>query len=619
MNLKVALSSILVAMLLSANFHPPSSQASPARPLLGFEVNMTGDGNDLNPGDTICDASPEAGEQCSLRAAVQETNALSGAQEITLPAGTYLLVGEAGEDDSLSGDLDIKGGLTITGAGMESTIIDGGNNDRIFHIFDSGSPVTIKNLTVQHGAVDLESGGGISNSSAELTLENTLVFSNTAPHGGGIYNGLLGEVALLNCIISTNVSSMGGGILTHSELSLMNSTVSDNRAAGGVDGGGGIYNSSFARTTLTSSTIRDNNSDRDGAGIYNYGILTINDSTIRDNVTGRFGGGVFTTVGNVVTTGSTFFLNKAQYGGGLFIYGSHTDLTNSTISGNSVTGYGGGIYVDDHSDDKPLYMNNLTIVRNRANSDGSGGENGGGILVEPTYGSTAYIKNTILADNGRGYIFPPKDDCKGALVSQDYNLIEETAGCTISGSTTHDQTGVDPMLGFMADNGGPTRTHMPQPGSPVIDKANPAGCKDTAGATLAVDQRGYPRTVDGDGVGGAVCDVGAVEFALNPVPTLTSLSPTSTQAGGNDFILTVNGSEFVDGAVVQWKGADRTTTFVSATQLSAQINAADIASQGSASITVLNPEPGGGVSNALVFSITTPAGGNRVYLPFVIR
>ncbi len=92
--------------------------------------------------------------------------------------------------------------------------------------------------------------------------------------------------------------------------------------------------------------------------------------------------------------------------------------------------------------------------------------------------------------------------------------------------------------------------------------------------------------------------------ATNPVPATTSLSPTSVVAGSNAFTLTVNGSNFVNGAVVRWNNADRTTTFGSAAQLTAQITAADVASMGSATVTVFNPAPGGGTSNGQTFTIT---------------
>ncbi len=92
----------------------------------------------------------------------------------------------------------------------------------------------------------------------------------------------------------------------------------------------------------------------------------------------------------------------------------------------------------------------------------------------------------------------------------------------------------------------------------------------------------------------------------NPVPTTSSLSPTSTTAGGPDFVLTVNGSNFVAGSVVRWKGANRTTTYVSPTQLTAAISAADIAAAGTASVTVFNPAPGGGTSSGRTFTINNP-------------
>jgi uncharacterized protein (TIGR03437 family) len=91
---------------------------------------------------------------------------------------------------------------------------------------------------------------------------------------------------------------------------------------------------------------------------------------------------------------------------------------------------------------------------------------------------------------------------------------------------------------------------------------------------------------------------------VNPAPTLTTLSPNSALAGGPSFTLAVTGSNFVPGSVVQWNGSLRQTTFVSPTQLLAVIAASDIAVASTASVTVVNPAPGGGVSNALSFTIT---------------
>jgi hypothetical protein len=102
----------------------------------------------------------------------------------------------------------------------------------------------------------------------------------------------------------------------------------------------------------------------------------------------------------------------------------------------------------------------------------------------------------------------------------------------------------------------------------------------------------------------------AVSFTIssqpNPTPTLASLSPASIAVGSAPFTLTVNGTNFVPGAVVNWNGSPRPTTFVSNTQVTAQITAADVATQGLANVTVTNPAPGGGASNALTFTVNPP-------------
>jgi LEA14-like dessication related protein len=94
-----------------------------------------------------------------------------------------------------------------------------------------------------------------------------------------------------------------------------------------------------------------------------------------------------------------------------------------------------------------------------------------------------------------------------------------------------------------------------------------------------------------------------VLIPLNPALELTSLNPTSAIVGGSSFTLTVTGANFVNGSVVRWNDSDRTTTYVSATQLTASIPASDIASISTANVKVINPVPGG-TSNQLYFEIT---------------
>ena len=97
-----------------------------------------------------------------------------------------------------------------------------------------------------------------------------------------------------------------------------------------------------------------------------------------------------------------------------------------------------------------------------------------------------------------------------------------------------------------------------------------------------------------------------ITAGTNPVPALTSLSPSNATAGGTDFTLTVTGANFVPSSGVSWNGAARTSTYVSSTQLQATIQASDIATAGTAQVTVVTPAPGGGTS-ALPFTTNNSA------------
>jgi subtilisin family serine protease len=101
-----------------------------------------------------------------------------------------------------------------------------------------------------------------------------------------------------------------------------------------------------------------------------------------------------------------------------------------------------------------------------------------------------------------------------------------------------------------------------------------------------------------------------VGTAGNPSPTVTGTTPSSVAAGSAAFALAVNGTGFVSGSVVRWNGSNRTTTYVSGTELRAAILAADVATAGTAQVTVFTPAPGGGQSAPKAFTIGTGGGGN---------
>ncbi|MCX6615356.1 MAG: IPT/TIG domain-containing protein, partial [Acidobacteria bacterium] len=96
----------------------------------------------------------------------------------------------------------------------------------------------------------------------------------------------------------------------------------------------------------------------------------------------------------------------------------------------------------------------------------------------------------------------------------------------------------------------------------------------------------------------------AVAQTGNPVPAITAISPTSAAAGSSSLSLTVTGTGFNLASKVRWNGTDQSTTYVSATQLSAWISSTQLATAGTAQVTVYNPPTGGGTSNAIAFTIT---------------
>jgi uncharacterized cupredoxin-like copper-binding protein len=127
---------------------------------------------------------------------------------------------------------------------------------------------------------------------------------------------------------------------------------------------------------------------------------------------------------------------------------------------------------------------------------------------------------------------------------------------------------------------------------------NPAGAANSTTATVTVNPQPNPQP--------------------NPLPTLSSITPNRLQAGGPGFTLVVQGTNFAEGTVVRWNGQNRVTTRISSTRLEVTIAAADIATAGTVTISVVNPAPGGG-SSATLPLVIEPRSGSRVYLPLVRR
>jgi len=268
----------------------------------------------------------------------------------------------------------------------------------------------------------------------------------------------------------------GGGIRNRSTLTLNNCTVSSNAASGSGGYGGGIRN--HGALTLNNSTVAYNTANYWGGGIANDGTLTLNNSTVNGN--------------SAVFAGGIYHMNL-----------STLTLDNCTVSDNSAEQHGGGIYSSSL-----LTLRHSTIADNTADSDNNGFGDGGGIYVAR---GLVNVLNTIIGDNwDRG---GEAHDCRGVLNSEGYNLLEQSAGCTVVGDTTGNISGEDPNLGLLAENGGPSRTQALRTGSPAIDRIPKGtnGCQ----AGVSTDQRGYSRA-GGAGYGGSACDMGAYEYGSAP-------------------------------------------------------------------------------------------------------
>ncbi len=428
------------------------------------------------PFDEVCDAD------CSLREAIWYANGFGGADTIIVPAGTYTLdVVGAGEENNETGDLDITDEVTIIGDGAATTIIDGNGatlGDRVVQITGAFS-VILSGITIRNGNTAGD-GGGIY-SVGTLILADSAASGNTAANtGAGIFNS--GTLTLNNSTVSgNNASNAGSGVYNSGTLILNGSTVSNN---GTGSDSGGIYNNGTA--TLTDSTIREN-LGLDGAGMSNSGTMSLVGSTVIDNF-GYFGGGISNngtlTVDGSLLAGNTVVGN----GGGLlnFAPGSAT-LSNSTVSGNSAGAAGGNVFGGGG-----IYNSaNLTLHSSTISGNSAPAGNGGGIASPAGY---AYVGNTIIANN------PSGGNCAGgAPASQGYNLSRDNS-CALS--QTGDINNTNPLLGPLANNGGPTRTHALLSESPAAEAGMFAfltfGC-------LSTDQRGVSRPQ------GLRCDIGAYE------------------------------------------------------------------------------------------------------------
>ena len=448
---------------------------------------------------------------CSLREAIIAANQNSNTHEddctagvlgetdvIDLPAGLYdIELGPVGDDAALNGDLDITDDVIIRGAGPSETslsntvvVVDFFLPDRAFHVIDAN--VDLKGIGVRGGSATTTAAG-----------------------------------------------STGGGVLVEqgSSLDLVSSALVLNIALFG----GGMHVDSTSTATIRKSTIQNNVSNSAGAGVNTEGNLTIIESTFNANDATQRGGAIHSPSGFgplVTIRRSALYDNEASVGGAIYMHGgsgSELILENSTISGNRAERYSdccvpraGAIYHNGKST-----IIGSTIVGNTA-------EDYAGIQVDSYASSDMDIKDSILANNFETVGTEEPSNCTGSVESLGGNIeYPDYEFCLVSPQPSDQH--VDPLLGPLADNGGPTLTHALPKTSPAVGAAE--GC-------LGVDQRGAPRK--------APCDSGAYELVLcagaivdrigtgGPDDLNGDATPNGILGlGGNDSL---SGNEEADGA-----------------------------------------------------------------------
>jgi hypothetical protein len=331
-----------------------------------------------------------------------------------------------------------------------------------------------------------------------FTLDGTTVTGGaTDGDGGGIQAGV--PTTISTSVVTGNAANGDGGGLDSSsggaQTTIVSSTISQNTAGG--EGGGVSSSGGGAQTSVTNSTISGNEAAAAGGGLSSGGggaTTTVTASTISGNTSGAEGGGV-------------------DAGGG----GSTHRYVNSTITGNRAE-TGGGI---SSSRDAPVELTYVTLADNTASVGANvaiysfGEQTDFGQLV--SFGS-------VIADGhvGANCALP------GPSTQSDGYNYDTGSSCGFGGAPGDVAAGGNPLLGVLAENGGPTPTRLPLAGSPLIDAIPVAACA----PGITVDQRGVTRPQDGDGDGSGGCDIGAVEVVFVPdtpiPPTPVPITPRFT-------------------------------------------------------------------------------------------
>ncbi|MEZ5230527.1 MAG: hypothetical protein R2710_28825, partial [Acidimicrobiales bacterium] len=320
-----------------------------------YVVDTTADGHDAAPGDGVCTTksgptdfasrsassdgidsprtasvqSPKVavGRGCTLRAALEETNAQPGHQRVKVPNGTDAYQVDLGVLE-ITDTVRVEGVHLGGGATWPAPVVDAGGQSGVFSIVDAGA-VTLSWLRITGGADDGSGwrGGGVFMSGSSLELHDLEVVGNQANIGGGIY-AQLGLVALEGTVVANNAAGHP-----------------DNPSGGGLTQRGGGIALIEAGAVIQRSTIEDNAAVRGGGLYLSKSSMLMRNTGVVNNAANTKGGGMemvadssalvaFTTIAGNQSGLSGLDGDAQRVGGGVAIDGSRLDLANSILAGN---------------------------------------------------------------------------------------------------------------------------------------------------------------------------------------------------------------------------------------------------------------------------------------------
>lgn len=479
----------------------------------------------------------------------------SGGGTITFSCGgaaTIMFSAHLGASRQISQNVVIDGANLIT--------LDGSGSNNFFQVF-SGKSFTLKNITLQHGALD--TGVHALESFGDLVLNKATVVSNNSKGSAVLINA--GTLTVVSSTFSSNTifnvagNDSGGAairIAAAANVEIFDSTFSGNDATGGNGGAIALADGTLkiTRTTFSANKALDGGAVQLGGGSAliehstfsgnqaGYGgaleddgaQFDIRTTTFSSNTSNNDGGAIWLLFGSASGTSSVdqsqFTGNKATNTGGAAINcysGANNALNvlNSSFSGNISGGHGGAVYADCqfytenstyynntagttsgggglyHTGVSPFYAYRVTIAENKA-LYGAGIANSSSGAYMPNIGYSIVVHNTVGAT-------ATVDNCAGAFPFPDnpgYNLSDgTTCGGAFSNSSTDKVSANLPMQAY-GNHGGPTSTLPPASGNDAINFI-PSGVYCPANNSLR-DERGAIRPAPGS----SACDSGAFEL-----------------------------------------------------------------------------------------------------------